>query len=107
MFLIVAIWEDDSETIFLSPHDPKNKQLPYWMTVFEQLDTAGDPRSAQLFFALVTNQFILHRTEEGFILDGDTESCDQLKPLKFAENIIEQWYKMLGNKGFDDDHETE
>jgi hypothetical protein len=96
MFLIVAKWRDNSDSIFLVGSDPANKKLPNWSEVFEKLDTIADPADATIQFARVSREFILLRDEETqeFTLD-DPNADSQLRSLKLTNDASIQWYQTL------------
>ena len=100
MFLIVAKWVDESDSIFLVGKDPANRRLPDWAEVFRKLDTIGDPADAQVQFARVSREFVLLRDEETleFSLD-DPISGSQLRPMKMAEDANVHWYETLLQSG--------
>ncbi len=96
MFLIVAKWKDNSDSIFLVGNDPDNRRLPNWEEVFTKLDTIASPADAQIQFARISRDFILLREEETqeFSLD-DPIACSSLKSLKLAGDAHVQWYDLL------------
>ncbi|MEZ6138162.1 MAG: hypothetical protein R3C53_25030 [Pirellulaceae bacterium] len=96
MFLIVATWNDNSDSIFLVGKDPTNKHLPDWNELLTKLDTIADPADAKLQFARVSREFILLKDQETseYSLD-DSRACSQLKPLKLTKDMHLEWYQSL------------
>lgn len=100
MFLIVAKWQDNSDSIFVVGNDPNNKKRPDWVEVFRKLDTVADPADASIQFAKVSREFVLLRDEETleFSLD-DPVTCNNLMSLNLAKNLHLQWYDILRQSG--------
>jgi hypothetical protein len=100
MFLIVAKWVDNSDSIFLVGRDPANPKLPNWADVFTKLDTIGDPAEAKVQYAKVSRDFVLLRDEETleFSLD-DSIAGNRLRPMKMAEDASMRWYETLLQSG--------
>ena len=100
MFLIVAKWKDNSDSIFLVGNDPNNKKIPDWVDVFRKLDTVADPADASIQFAKVSREFLLLRDEDTleFSLD-DAITCSSLEPLQLTKNLHHQWYDILRQSG--------
>jgi len=96
MFLIIAKWQDNSDSIFLVGNDPTNKKLPNWTELFTKLDTIANPADATLRYAKVSREFVLLRDEETleYSLD-DPVACSSLKPLKLTKDLHLQWYQAL------------
>lgn len=96
MFLIVAKWKDNSDSIFLVGKDPTNSKMPDWRELFRKLDTIADPADASIRFARVSREFMLLRDEEtlDFSLD-DPIACNRLRSLQLAKNLHLQWYEFL------------
>ena len=96
MFLIIAKWQDNSDSIFLVGKDPTNKKLPNWAELFTKLDTIANPADATLRYAKVSREFVLLRDQETleYSLD-DPVACSSLKPLKLTKDLHLQWYQSL------------
>jgi hypothetical protein len=96
MFLIIAKWQDNSDSIFLVGKDPTNRKLPNWSEMFTKLDTIANPADATLQYARVSRDFVLLRDEETleYSLD-DPVACSGLKPLKLTKDLHLQWYQTL------------
>jgi hypothetical protein len=100
MFLIVAKWVDNSDSIFLVGKDPANPKLPHWADVFTKLDTIGDPADAKVQYAKVSRDFVLLRDEQTFDFSlDDPITGSQLLPMKMAEDASIQWYETLQQSG--------
>ena len=96
MFLIVAKWVDNSDSIFLVGKDPANPKLPNWAEVFTKLDTIANPTDAKVLYAKVSRDFVLLRDEETLEFSLDDEvTGSQLRPMKMAEDTSIHWYETL------------
>ncbi len=96
MFLIVAKWQDNSDSIFMVGNDPNNRKLPDWAEVFRKLDTIADPAVASVQYAKVSREFVLLRDEDTlqYKLD-DPIACSHLRAMKLTKDANIQWYDSL------------